>query len=85
MVTLDIVISGVETALSAIGLSDRFNVVGSTATGEELSINGVSQILMLNDKVKRRVFMQSLYYKAIICAILCTPAIIWFTDDKHFT
>ena len=55
MVTLDIVISGVETALSAIGFSERFNVLGSTATGEGQSINGVSQILMLNDKVKRSV------------------------------
>ena len=60
MVTLDIVISGVETAFSAIGLSDRLNVVGSTATGEELSINGVSQILMLNDKVKRSVLIQTI-------------------------
>ena len=60
MVTLDIVISGVETAFSAIGLSDRLNVVGSTATGEELSINEVSQILMLNDKVKRSVLIQTI-------------------------
>ena len=85
MVTLDIVISGVETALSAIGLSDRLNVLGSTATGEGLSINGVSQILMLKNKVKRRVLMQSLHYKAMICTMLCTPVIILFTDDKHFT
>ena len=82
MVTLDIVISGVETALSAIGLSDRLNVVGSMATCEGLSINGVSQILMLNDKVKRSALMQTLYNKrnhrllfytldkAMICAIL---------------